>query len=123
MRTHLRMQKRNKQLFYFAAYLGKREILDESGNKTGEWEIHYEEPAAAMGSISAARGDAGPESFGISEEYQKVLQVENPRHRIGEDTALWIDCLDTRKPHDYVVKGVARGLESARYALARKETA
>ena len=38
---------------------------------------------------------------------------------IDEHTILWVDTLDTEKPHDYEVVSVARGLNSISYAIRK----
>ena len=38
---------------------------------------------------------------------------------IEESSILWIDNLDTEKPHDYIVRKVAKGLNSIMYAVRK----
>ena len=38
---------------------------------------------------------------------------------IDERSILWIDSLDTSQPHDYIVRKVAKGLNSIMYAVRK----
>lgn len=130
MRTLLR----NKRSFYYAPYLGKTEIIDEYGNKTGEYEITYGNPVKMFGNISSAQGEMQTRQFGESETYDRVIVLENPNAPIDEYSILWVDSipvlsedgaesLDTegekKVPHDYVVKKVARSLNSVSIAISK----
>ena len=122
MRTLLR----NQRVFYYAPYVGKTEIIDEYGNKTGEYEINYGEPVKMFGNISSAQGEMQTRQFGESETYDKVIVLGNPNTPIDEYSILWVDTEpmlsddSTKKvAHDYVVKKVARSLNSVSIAISK----
>ena len=119
MRTLLR----NKVAFYYAPYLSKTEIVDDYGNKTGEYEIVYGEPTKAFGNISSAQGEIQTRQFGESETYDRVIMLGNPHAPIDEYSILWVDTEpfigEKKQPHDYIVKKVARSLNSVSIAISK----
>lgn len=117
---------RNQVAFYYAPYLSKNEIIDNYGNRTGEYEIVYGEPLKVYGNISAAQGETQTRQFGESETYDKVIVLGNPNTPINEYSILWVDSEPTlsgdstkKVPHDYVVKKVARSLNSVSIAISK----
>ena len=66
--------------------------------------------------VSASRGVASEEMFGISTNYTKVLVTDDVNCPIDEHSILWIDKPVTG-PHDYVVVRVAKSLNSIAYAV------
>ena len=116
---------RNKKEFYFAKYEGKNEIIDEYGNATGQYELIYSEPIRVQGNISAARGEIQSRQFGESESYDKVIVLDNTDIPIDEYSILWVDTppslndTDEGTPHDYIVKQVAKSLNSVSIAISK----
>ena len=124
---------RNKQDFYYALYEGKNEMTDEYGNKTGEYELVYSSPVKCRANISAAQGEVQSRQFGESESYDKVIVLDNREIPINEYSVLWVDTaplidkdglvLNERgevvTPHDYIVKKVARSLNSVSIAISK----
>lgn len=117
---------RNMRPFYYATYEGKSEIIDEYGNKTGEYEIIYSKPVKCKGNISPAQGEIQSRQFGDSESYDKVIVLSNVNVPINEHSILWVDSLPTiseegttETPYDYTVKEVARSLNSVSIAIRK----
>lgn len=115
----MRALERNKQIIYYALYEGKEPVLDEYGNETGEYEILYSSPTVLRINVSAARGESSTRPFGDTENYDKVLMTDDLSVPITETSILWIDSLDTQKPHDYIVKKVAKSLNSVSIAVSK----
>lgn len=122
----MRSLKRNRQTFYYALYGTEVEEVDDEGNYTGEITIGYENPVKAAGNISASRGEASTEQFGISLDYDKIVCSCDMALPIDETTILWVDTtpiLDedgaTKTKHDYIVKKVAKSLNSVQYAIKK----
>ena len=112
--------------FYYATYEDKKELTDEYGNKTGEYEIIYSCPINYKGNISAAQGEMQSRQFGDSESYDKVITLGNVNVPINEYSILWVDELPTINddgttdtPHDYIVKKVARSLNNVSIAIKK----
>ena len=120
MRTLLR----NKTKFYYASYIDETEILDEYGNRTGEYVISHSAPVEHFGNISPAKGEKQTEQFGESESYDKVIVLDDRNAPIDEHTILWVDTLPslnddgtTATPHDYEVTTVARSINGISIAI------
>lgn len=117
---------RNTRDFYYALYQDKVEIEDEYGNKTGEYEVIYGKPIKGKANISAAQGEVQNRQFGDSESYDKVITLGDVNIPINEHSILWVDTLpalnedgSTKTPHDYVVKQVAKSLNSISIAISK----
>ena len=116
---------RNKTTFYYALYTGQTEIIDEYGNATGQYSVTYDNPLKALGNVSAAQGEMQTRQFGDSESYDKIIVLDDVNTPIDEYSILWVDtppALDggsTNTPHDYVVKKVARSLNSVSIAISK----
>lgn len=130
MRTMLR----NKSRFHYALYKEKNPKTDEYGNITGEYEIVYENPTEFSANISAAKGETTTRQFGESESYDKVIVMDNDAPPIDEYTVLWVDTVpqvdetgalavndegEIVTPYDYIVKKVARSLNSVSIAISK----
>ena len=117
---------RNKRKFYYALYVNADELTDEYGNVTGEYKVLHGNPIEMKGNVSSARGEMQSRQFGESESYDKVIVLDNPNTPINEYAILWVDTLPllnadgtTNTPHDYVVKKVARSLNSVLIAISK----
>ncbi len=122
----MRTMTRNKSVFYCSNYVGKTEIVDENGHKTGQYEVHYGEPVKMHGNISAAMGEIQSRQFGENVSYDKVIAFDNQNTSIDEYSILWVDTLPvladdgtTKTPHDYIVKKVARSLNELSVAISK----
>ena len=122
----MRCMVRNKSKFYYASYMGKTEIIDDNGYRTGEYKNSYSFPQEKFGNVSAAQGEMESRQFGESEIYDKVIVLDDRYAPINEHTILWVDTLphlnedgSTDTPHDYVVKCVARSLNGVLVAIRK----
>ena len=113
---------RNKRPFYYALHKGQVELIDEYGNATGEYTISYDEPVMVLGNISAAQGEIQSRQFGEAESYDKVIVLDDKDTPIDEYTVLWVDTLpqpNEDTPYDYIVRKVARSLNSVSIAISK----
>ena len=124
----MRTLNRNKTVFYYALYEGKEPVIDDYGNVTGEYEVKYSRPKKFRANISAANGKADVEQFGANVDYDKVIVGDNIFPQIDEYTIMWIDTVPvidnegkTETPHDYIVKKIARSLNSISVAVSKVE--
>ena len=122
----MRCMVRNKQKFYYALYIDTNELKDEYGNLTGEYEVLHGNPVEIEANISGAMGEIQVQQFGGSESYDKVFVLDNPNTPINEYSILWVDTLPhlnedgtTDTPHDYIVKKVAKTLNSVAIAIRK----
>ena len=122
----MRTLRRNSVKFAYALYVSKSPHLDEWGNETSEWDVFYTNPVMDMANISAAKNAEIVQYFGTDVNYDKVLMMAEPDTPIDENAILWVDTLPeidedgkTTTPHDYIVKRVARSLNSVAIAIAK----
>ncbi len=110
---------RNEQKFYYCLY-GAAESKDEYGNDVKG----YGEAVAFEANISPATGTTQVEQFGTEVEYDKVIVTSDTSCPIDEQSALFIDkepsfSSDGKPLNDYIVKRVAKSLNSISYAVSR----
>lgn len=125
---------RNKTTFYYSLYEGKEPVVDEYGNETGEHNVIHGNPQMFKANISAAKGETTTRQFGESESYDKVIVMGNDAPPIDEYSVLWVDTVPTvdedgvlvtnengeiLTPHDYIVKKVAKSLNSVSIAISK----
>lgn len=130
----MKCMERNKVRFFYALYMGKQEITDEYGNATGQYEVTHSSPVECYGNVSAAKGDTQSRQFGENEAYDKVIVMDNEAPGIDEYSVLWVDTLpeldkdghlavndegEVITPYDYIVKKVARSLNSVSLAISK----
>ena len=130
----MKAMERNKVSFWYALYQGLQPRLDEYGNMTGEYDVVRSNPKKFRANISAAKGETSTRQFGESEEYDKVIVMDADAPPIDEYTVLWIDRMpqldetgalavdesgEAASPHDYIVKKVARSLNSVSVAVSK----
>lgn len=125
---------RNKREFWYSLYKDKELITDEYGNETGEYKILRGNPQQGFANISAAKGEVSTRLFGDTENYDKVIAYEADAYPIDEYSVLWVDTMpeldedgalavddegNVITPYDYVVKTVAKSLNSVSLAIAK----
>lgn len=94
-------------------------ILDEDGFYTGELNHLYTKPRPYRINVSPAKGRVAVEMFGEIENYDKVMVTCDKDVDIKEGSILWVDDLDTSKPEDYIVVGVAEDINTISYAIRK----
>lgn len=135
----MRGLKRNQQTLYYQLYSKHIPVYetDLDGNiiydpvtgeptLTGDYTVEYEKPVQFLASVSAARGEASTDPFGVNVEYDKTMCSCNMELPIDELSVLFVDKKPeydengslTNKP-DYKVVKVAGSLNSVLYAIKR----
>ena len=130
----MKCMNRNKSIFYYSLYEGKFPITDDYGNQTGEYEIIHGNPIEFFANVSAAQGEATTRMFGDNESYDKVIVMDNESPTLDIYSVLWVDtvplldntgalALDESgkviTPYDYIVKKVAKSLNSVSIATSK----
>mgnify|MGYP000792504882 FL=1 len=130
----MRCMNRNKVKFFYSLYEGREPITDEYGNVTGEYDVKHGNPTEGYANISAAKGETQTRQFGESETYDKVIVMDNEAPPIDEYSVLWVDTVpqlnedgslavdeegNVLTPHDYIVKKVAKSLNSVSVAISK----
>ena len=118
----MRTLRRNKQTVFYALYLGIEDMV-EGGYKTGEKAVLYGSPMRVKMNVSAARGNAEVEQFGIQDTYSKTIITDDMNCPINTDSILWIGIAPDANgesgavKHNYKVVRVAKSLNSITYAV------
>ena len=113
----MRCQRRNEQTIYYALYEGFVPFVNSKGIDTGEKTQVYTAPISMQASVSAAKGSADVEMFGIDTPYTKTVVTCDLECPIREDSVLWIGADPVTEPYNYVVVRIARSLNSITYAV------
>lgn len=120
----MRCLNRNKVNFHYLLFVKKTPVVDENGHLTGEYQVIYGAPEMMKANISAAKGETQTEQFGNDVKYDKVIVTEDVNCPIDENSVLFVD----KEPEfdefgnplfDYVVKKVAKSLNSISYAISK----
>lgn len=115
--------RRNRRPFYYALYNGLEQIMDEHGRPTGQWRADYKTPVLMRANISPGTGAAQTETFGTAINYDRVIVTDDMSCPIDEHTVLCVDVpvgyQDGALEYDYVVRRVARSLNSIAIAISR----
>ena len=135
----MRCLKRNQRPFWYCLYESSTELEDEYGNKTGELQANYADSVQMYANISQATGQSNIEMFGNLDSYDKVIVTDDMNCPIDEHTVLFVDKepeypvitpsvststsevqYDTEHPkYDYIVKRVAKSLNSVSIAIRK----
>lgn len=108
---------RNQQPVFYKLYLGDEEIVDEYGNPTGSYVPQYGELRSAMLCVSPNKGNSEVQMFGSLEDYDRTMTTADTSLPIDEDSILWLDGIDTRGPHNAIVRRRAPWKNSISFAI------
>ena len=108
---------RNKTSFHYAPFSSRTRV----GNG---YKPVYGVPVALSGNISPAKGSISVEQFGNNVEYDKVIILDDPNCPIDENSILFVEVEPTTNGngdyvYDYIVKKVARSLNSVSIAISK----
>lgn len=121
----MRLLSRNCRTIYYCLYSGKTMLTDSNGNETGEYKITYATEVAMEANVSPATGRAAVEMFGNLEGYDKVILTDDVSCPIDVNTVLFVDKspqydqVSGAPIYDYVVKRVAKSLNSVAIAVRK----
>lgn len=118
----MRSLNRNKSVIYYSLYKGETEQIDSNNLYTGVVVPSYEDPVSIRAVVSAARGTADLDLFGVNISYTKAVVVDDIDCPIDEHSRLWIDRSPTDAngvdvPHNYEVVQVAKSFNHITYAI------
>ena len=114
------LPERNKRTIYYRTFVERNAVTDDYGNLTGEYELVYSAKlTAARVNVSPAKGRVSSEMFGIDTAYTNTMTVDDVNCPIDEHSILWIDNDIVKQSHDYIVVGVARGMDNVVYAIKK----
>ena len=105
----------NKQLLYYAQFSGYTDITSD-GFKTGEKTKVYHTAESMWANVSPRSGTADFEPFGANLDYDRVMVTADMTCPISETSVLWLGA-EPSAPHNYIVRKVAKSLNSITYAI------
>ena len=98
---------RNKKIIYYATLTGKEELIDDNGDRTGQYELTYSEPQEAAMNIRWNDGAVQLEGFGLNDLAKRRMVTDDMNCPIDIGTILWIgiepEDENGNVPHNYVV--------------------
>jgi hypothetical protein len=118
----LRTLKRNKRPVAFAFYDGVTELVDDDGNYTGEYQVHYTAPVKTMMNVSGGRGQADIALFGLTQSFGRTATTEDLTTPFNTETVMWIERNPDTEPFDYRVVAVSRTINQVVLALSEVES-
>lgn len=117
----MRTVKRNKRPVAYAFYDGVTELMDDDGNYTGEYEVHYTAPVKTLMNVSGGRGQADIALFGLTQTFGRTATTEDLDVPWNTETVFWIETDPDSEPFDYRVAAVSRTINQVVLALAEVE--
>ena len=128
----MRSMTRNKKPFYYASFTGKTMGKDLSGNYT-EAVLTYSDPEKKEGVISEGVDVSTVQLFGISEQFDRTITLNQGEDYLSVGSVLWIDTpvsldenghltrtngnIDT--PYNYLVVAVTKPLNVVNVAIRK----
>lgn len=124
----------NKQTFWYAPFDHRTQDTDEYGSVIGTPYNVYKPPRKYQANISPAKGETSVEAFGSDDSYDRTVVLDGDFSDIDEFSVLWIDVepkLDENgelatdddgnvlTPYNYIVKKVAKSLNSVLLAIKK----
>ena len=79
----------------------------------------YAEPVELRISVSANKGEASAQAFGVDLKYDREMSTHDMNCPIDEYSHLWLDGRPVTDTHNYEVAAVSRSLNCIRYAIRR----
>ena len=87
----MRSLKKNKSTLYYALYNEKKEIVDENGDFTGEYIVGYSAPEFFNANLSAGKGSAQADIFGVNVDFTRTISTTELSLPITETSLVWYE--------------------------------
>lgn len=87
----MRDLKKNQRKIWYSLYDGKKPILDEFGDETGDFEVYYTKPKQLDISLSTGHGTAYANVFGADVEYSRTIMTTDTKLPITETSLVWYE--------------------------------
>lgn len=82
---------KNQRKMWYALYGNKVPILDENGDYTGEDDIKYYPPVEFKANLSAGKGSAEKEVFGVDVDFTRSISTTDMTLPITETSLIWYE--------------------------------
>lgn len=118
----MRTVRRNRRPVAYAFYEVVEDVLDASGNLTGEKTVTYTTPVKRLMNVSGGRGQADIALFGLTQTFARTAVTEDLETKWTTETVFWVETdPDKGEPFDYRVAAVSRTINQVVLALAEVE--
>lgn len=119
----MRTLQRNRQPIWYALYIGISDAVDSQGYKTGEKITGYSMPVKTWMNVSAGRGHADVEIFGIDNPFTRTAVTEDMETDFQTSTIFWFgkEPSETVTDYNYICTGVATTINGRVIALKEVE--
>lgn len=108
--------KRNQQTIWYSL----RNVADDTDEWGNTVDVKdYGVPESLEISVSADKGVASAQTFGVDLQYDREMSTHDMNCPIDEYTHLWLDGRNTADTHNYEVAAVSKSLNCIRYAIRR----
>ena len=87
----MRSLKKNKSTLSYALYNEKKEIVDENGDFTGEYIVGYSAPEFFNANLSAGKGSAQADIFGVNVDFTRTISTTDLSLPITETSLVWYE--------------------------------
>ena len=120
----MRLLARNKQTVYYCNYASAT-MNGSQGVYTGSRTKTYGEVKSVRAYVKTATGNSTTEPFGSITSKTRTVYYENGAADINDNSLLWVGINPTivngkpTVPHNYVVSGVAEGLNHTRVSITK----
>lgn len=130
----MRQLERERRGVWFAAYEGKKQLVDDEGRLTGEWAVSYSKPKLLKATVSPNSGNTWGDGFGIGVDCDRTVTVDDIGTGLDEACILWVDKQPTllddgsleldeagnpSVPNDYAVSMVAESYNYTAIAIKK----
>lgn len=91
----MRSMARNERRFWYALYVGKVDVVDSNGDKTGDKEFKYSAPVEFWAVLSPGRGVSGfggssyPDVYGADIDAERKLITTDLTLPVDETSLIW----------------------------------
>lgn len=85
----MRNLKKNQLDLWYALYKGKVPVKDENGDDTGEDTAQYSPPVHFTASLSAGKGEAQKDIFGVDVDFTRSISTVETSLPIDETSLVW----------------------------------
>ena len=132
----MRQLSRERRTVWIAPYEGKVQRVDSHGRLTGVYDVSYGKPVSYSPTLSPCSGNVISDGFGLGEDYDRTMILDEVGLPIDEASVVWIDRVPELErdgslklgddmlpavPWDYVVGKVAESYSFTNIAVKKVE--
>ena len=87
----MRTLNKNLRKLWYALYNDKREAFDVNGDFTGEYTVCYSAPVVFYANLSAGKGSAQADIFGVNVDFTRTISTTELSVPITETSLVWYE--------------------------------